>query len=158
MALFVSSLSPSVDVANVIAGLVLLLFMAFGGYLLSAANVPPYFYPIQYTSPYRYAFRALEQNDLNGETFKCTPTIVECPVGNYTIITEDPPFFNATGPLAEGSVCSYPCTLTNGKAALKFFGLSDSSVLEDCMILLGMIIILRFMIYLSLEFVHVGGS
>lgn len=158
IALFVSSLSPTVDVANVIAGLVLLLFMAFGGYLLSAANVPPYFYPIQYTSPYRYSFRALQQNDLNGEKFTCSPTITPCPPGNYTVITEDPPFFNVTGPLVEDSVCTYPCTLTTGEAALKSFGLAESSVFKDCMILLGMIVIVRFLIYLSLEFVHVGGS
>lgn len=158
IALLVSSVSPTVDVANLIAGLVLLLFMAFGGFLLSAKNVPPYFYPIQYTSPYRYSFRALAQNDLKGETFKCNPVFVPCPSGNFTIITDTGPPGNATGPLAPNSICSYPCSISNGEQALKALGLDESSVLKDSMILLGMIVIVRFLIYLSLEFIHVGGS
>jgi ABC-type multidrug transport system ATPase subunit len=157
MALVMSALSPSADVANIVAGLVLMLFMAFGGFMLSTKNTPPYFYPFQYTSPFRYAYRALMQNDLNGITLKCSSTPGPCPVGNYTILT-GPPDYNITGPLIEGSICNYPCTASTGSEALKQLGLDDSGILEDSMILLGMSVILRFIIWAVLEFVTVGGS
>jgi ABC-type multidrug transport system ATPase subunit/ABC-type multidrug transport system permease subunit len=158
IALWLSALSPTADVANLLAGLVLLLFMAFGGFLLSAKNVPPYFYPIQYTSPYRYAFRALMQNDLNGITLKCSPFESACPLGNVTIAT-DPPLYNSTvvGVITD-PICMYPCPYTEAKASLESLGLSGSSVIADSMILLGELVIMRVGIYICLEFITVGGS
>lgn len=157
MALAMSALSPTADVANLVAGLVLMLFMAFGGFMLSTKNTPKYFYPFQYTSPFRYAYRALMRNDLMGVTLKCKPTLAPCPYGNYTIIT-GPPEYNMTGPLMEGALCTFPCLASTGEQGLKELGLADSSVLEDSMILLGMAVICRFIIWLILEFVTVGGS
>lgn len=144
-----SALSPSADIANVFMGLVMLIFMSFAGYFLSIPNIPVFFKPFEYISPYKYAYRALLVNDFTGITFNCTTAIA--PEAASAPMAAS----NFTAPFAAMSpLCPYP----DGVSALQYLRMTDMSIVADSMILLGMTVIYRIIVYIILLFVKVGGD
>jgi hypothetical protein len=124
--------------ANMAASMMLLTCAAFGGFFLSAGNIPPYFKPFEYLSPLKYGFHALVTNDLSGLQFNCTAPAVA---------------INATAPVAAVTpFCPYP----DGAAALQFFGMNQGSIGIDVGVLIGMFIVYRIAVYLVLLFIKVG--
>ncbi|KAK0521302.1 hypothetical protein OC834_006715 [Tilletia horrida] len=69
LGLFIGSISPSLNVANIIAPLINVLFLLFAPTLLP--NPPPWFVWIRYISPLTYSVMALIQNEMRGLKFQC---------------------------------------------------------------------------------------
>ncbi len=136
--LIVSALCPSVEMANMVASMFLLMSAACGGFFLSAGNIPPWFKPFEYLSPLKYGFHALVQNDLNGLQFNCTQPAVAT---NVTMV-----------PTSSAPFCPYP----DGATALQFFGMHQGSIGIDVAVLVGMFVFYRIAVYLVLLFVKVG--
>jgi hypothetical protein len=62
-------------------------FLSFAGYFVSIPNIPVFFIPLEYISPYKYVFRALLQNDFGGVVFACANAAIPCatPTGEAAI-------------------------------------------------------------------------
>ncbi|KAJ3167487.1 ATP-binding cassette sub- G member 2 [Geranomyces variabilis] len=73
LGMIVGAASPSVEVAQMVAPLSVVLFVIFSGFLVSSNDLLPVFVWIQYLSPLYYGFRALMQNEFRGLTFSCPP-------------------------------------------------------------------------------------
>lgn len=78
MCLFMSNLSKDYAVANVVASLVLVLFLLpTGGMLISLESIPVVWRWIKYISFVRYGFGALVMNEFDGLTFSCGATAAD---------------------------------------------------------------------------------
>lgn len=69
MGLLIGCLSPTIEIGQIIAPLINVIFLLFGGNLLPAP--PPWFIWLRYTSPITYVYAALSQNEYRGQTFEC---------------------------------------------------------------------------------------
>jgi hypothetical protein len=68
----IGSLSPTVEIANIIAPLINVIFLLFGGNLLPSP--PPWYIWIKWISPITYAYSALSQNEYRGQVYSCDGT------------------------------------------------------------------------------------
>jgi len=128
-ALCISAISSNTIMANLLMGVEFLIFMSFAGFFLNIRHVPPYFLPFEYISPYKYSFRALLQNDYKGLNFNCG-----C---NSTMANSN---------------CTLSCIPT-GDAALQILNMDNSSVLADCLTLVGFCIFYRVLSYVLIRFI-----
>ncbi|CAO1622683.1 unnamed protein product [Sympodiomycopsis kandeliae] len=69
LGLFIGGVSPSIELANIIAPLVNVVFLLFGGNVLPSP--PPWFVWLRWISPITYTYMALSQNEFSGQTFEC---------------------------------------------------------------------------------------
>lgn len=69
LGLFIGSISPSIELANVIAPMFTVIFLLFGGNLLPTP--PPWFIWLRWISPITYTYMALTQNEFKGQRFDC---------------------------------------------------------------------------------------
>lgn len=72
LGLMIGSFVPSARVGRIIAPLVVVIFLIFGGQFLNLDNVPVSLRWIQYISFISYSNKALSQNEFNGLTFDCS--------------------------------------------------------------------------------------
>jgi len=89
MSLAISSAIPSLSVGNLIAVLLLLFYMLFGGFLLSKTSMPSFIKPLKLLSFINYGFEILAVDQLNDFTVNFNP-------GDY-----DPIFINGNVILAQ---------------------------------------------------------
>ncbi|KDO15801.1 hypothetical protein SPRG_18663 [Saprolegnia parasitica CBS 223.65] len=66
LSLLVSTVSKTVGIANLVATVVLLLMLLFGGFLLNVQTMPSGVAPIQWLSLFKYAFEIMMTNELKG--------------------------------------------------------------------------------------------
>lgn len=130
--IFISSFCPTAESAATITSLVILLFMSFGGFLVKPRNVPKYFIPLDFLTPFKYAYRSLLVTDLRYVTPNCQPILGPCPVGCNI-----------------GELCEFPCE-GDGMDLLREMGLDDSTIAIDVGILIGMLLIYKLLTYLVL--------
>lgn len=71
LCMFISNISKNYQVANVIAPLVLVLYLLPSGFLIKLDSIPIYWRWIKYISFFRYGFEALVLNEFDGLTFDC---------------------------------------------------------------------------------------
>jgi len=71
LGLLISAITPSVQVGQGIAPVIVIVFMLFGGFFLNTANVWVGFVWIEYISFIGYTFKALAVNEYAGMTFTC---------------------------------------------------------------------------------------
>ncbi|KAK0547185.1 hypothetical protein OC846_004139 [Tilletia horrida] len=76
LGLFVGAVSPTLNVANIIAPLINVTFLLFAPTILP--NPPPWFIWIRYISPLTYTVMALLQNEMHGLVFRCSPGETQC--------------------------------------------------------------------------------
>jgi len=69
LGLFIGSVSPSLNIANLLAPLINVMFLLFAPTLLP--NPPPWFIWIRYISPLTYSIMALTRNEMQGLVFQC---------------------------------------------------------------------------------------
>ena len=74
MCMFMSNISKNYQVANVIAPLVLVLYLLPSGFLINLNSIPIYWRWIKYISFFRYGFEALVVNEFDGLVFECNMT------------------------------------------------------------------------------------
>ncbi|CUG00176.1 ABC transporter, putative [Bodo saltans] len=71
LCMFVSNVAKNYQVANVIAPLILVLFLLPSGFLINLNSIPIIWRWIKYISFFRYGFEALVLNEFDGLTFNC---------------------------------------------------------------------------------------
>ncbi|KAH7709720.1 Protein WHT-7 a [Aphelenchoides avenae] len=100
--------------------------LAFGGFYINQATLPPYFYPIKYLSYFGYAYEAVAINQ-------------------WTRIGEIPGCKNSTATTPSGPRC-YP----TGADVLDSLSFRPENLLFNILIMLGMIFVLRFIGFVAL--------
>eukprot|EP00759_Apiculatamorpha_spiralis_P028833 PhF_6_TR31356/c0_g1_i1/m.45883/K05681/ABCG2, CD338; ATP-binding cassette, subfamily G (WHITE), member 2 len=78
MCMFVSSFAKNYQIANLIAPLVLVLYLIPSGFLVSLDSIPWAWRWIKYISFFRYGFEALVINEFDGLTFDCDSNTTIC--------------------------------------------------------------------------------
>ncbi|KAL7711478.1 ABC transporter [Entamoeba marina] len=68
----IGSISPNVLIAQIIAPLILIVFMVFSGFFILKDDIPPYWIWAYYISYLRYSFNILMINQFQGTTIECT--------------------------------------------------------------------------------------
>ena len=121
----VGAASKTVEQANVLTTVTLLVFMLFNGFYVNTANVGAYFRWIKHINFLYYSTRAATVNEFSGLVFECT----------------------------EEEAATMGC-IPNGDAFLKRLGFEDASILEDCIVLIAMSLIFRIGSYLCLKYFY----
>jgi ABC-type multidrug transport system ATPase subunit len=73
MCLAISAFTPSLSLGNLIAILLLLFYMLFGGFLVNKQSMPPFIQWLKWVSFLNYGFEVLLVNELNGLTIRFQP-------------------------------------------------------------------------------------
>jgi ABC-type multidrug transport system permease subunit len=134
----IGTLSPNETVGTIFTPLVTVLFFLFAGFFIS--NIPDWWIWMEYWSWFKYVFGALMVNEFAGATFICPSNTTS----NATLAE------NAT---AVASNLTQPC-ISTGEDVLILFGVADVSVVNWCMVLLGMIIAYRILAFFVLAYLH----
>jgi len=121
----IGSVSPSLEVATILAPVTLVIFLLFGGFYVNNASIPNYYIWLKYISFFRYGFSILTYNEFSGLNFTCP--------------TNDP-----------NCVLLYP----TGESFLQFNDLENVNILEDLLILVAMIVVYRLIAFIALLFQH----
>ena len=131
--------------ADVILSIIISAWLVFGGLLINVRDLGWWFYPIAYTSYFKFAFQALVQAEFLDQTFNCSNL---CVFSNSTI--------NYNGTLfnlyeIEDQVCSaYNCP--TGNQIIDFVNYEDFPIYVNVLILFGNFLFLRIIIYFALYF------
>ena len=118
----VGSVSRTVEQANILVTVILLVFMLFNGFFANTQNVDPWFSWIRYINFIFYGTRAATINEFGGLEFECTEEEAE-----------------AMG-----------CTLT-GEQFLTRLGFKKNTILLDCIIMIVMAFVFRCGTYVALK-------
>ncbi|KAJ3084541.1 P-loop containing nucleoside triphosphate hydrolase protein [Rhizoclosmatium globosum] len=113
LAYFLGSAVPTAQVGQIIAPLVVTIFLLFGGQLLNVGAVSWVFRWIQYVSLISYSYKGLMQNEFQGLSLACTPTM-NCTTYQGDIVVVQ---------YALDSPTKYICVLINFLLALAFLTL-----------------------------------
>jgi ABC-type multidrug transport system permease subunit len=128
--LAISTASPTLEFATVIAPIIMVIFLLFGGFYITSQTIPPYFTWIQWLSFVKYGFAALMQNEFTGLVLTCTKEQET----------------NVNG--------SMICPITSGEQVLTLYGLTGNDTLPfgyNILMMGVIIIVLRIFGYLSLR-------
>lgn len=71
LGLLVSAISPSLEAANILAPIFLIIAILYGGFYISLDSLPVVLNLVPYLSCFRWSFQALMINEFTGLTFKC---------------------------------------------------------------------------------------
>lgn len=80
LGLFLGSVSPNVHMSQILAPMLIVIFLMYGGNIGNDSSIPIALSWIQYISPLKYAYAALFQNEFSGLVFNPTE-------GNHTFQT-----------------------------------------------------------------------
>jgi len=87
LGLFLGSAAPSVKLAQIVAPMLLITFLMYGGNIGPSTSIPRALSWIQYISPIKYAYMALFQNEFSGLTFTSpNPALAHFTTGEQVII------------------------------------------------------------------------
>lgn len=70
--------AQSIELANVFAPVINVIFLLFGGNLLPLSSIPPWFIWLHWISPITYTYSALAQNEFRDIQFSCTADSAQC--------------------------------------------------------------------------------
>ncbi|SNX86145.1 related to ATP-binding cassette, sub-family G, member 2 [Melanopsichium pennsylvanicum] len=70
--------APSIELANVFAPVINVIFLLFGGNLLPLSSIPPWFIWLHWMSPITYSYSALAQNEFKDLQFECEADSKQC--------------------------------------------------------------------------------
>lgn len=71
----VSSVSANLEIANIIAPLIVVIFLLFGSNLLPVSACPPWFVWLHWISFFSYAYAPLVLNEFSGRVFTCDASV-----------------------------------------------------------------------------------
>jgi len=125
MSLAISSVTPSLSMGNLIAIMLLLFYLLFGGFLVNKTSMPVFIGWLKWTSFQSYAFEILMVNELNGLVVLFNPK-------GYNIVPVD----------------------IDGSAFLQQFDMDASRVYMDYGVLGGMIVVYLTFTYIFLRWVN----
>uniref|UniRef100_V5F118 ABC transporter domain-containing protein n=2 Tax=Kalmanozyma brasiliensis (strain GHG001) TaxID=1365824 RepID=V5F118_KALBG len=70
--------AKSIELANIFAPVINVIFLLFGGNLLPLSSIPPWLIYLHWMSPITYTYSALAQNEFRGLQFTCTADSQQC--------------------------------------------------------------------------------
>ncbi|KAJ1020559.1 hypothetical protein NDA13_005874 [Ustilago tritici] len=70
--------AQSIELANVFAPVINVIFLLFGGNLLPLSSIPPWFIWLYWISPITYTYSALAQNEFRNIQFSCEAVSAQC--------------------------------------------------------------------------------
>jgi ATP-binding cassette subfamily G (WHITE) protein 2 len=111
MCLMISSIAKDYQVANLIAPVLLVLYLLPSGFLINLDSLPVYWTWVQYVSFVRFGFEALVTNEMDGLTFcKLTnvTTNITLPPGTTHAMQFLAEVTTTIAPYVEENVCGYP--------------------------------------------------
>lgn len=74
LGLCIAAVAPNIQIAQIIAPLIIIVFMLFGGFFLNQGDVRPYFIWLKWISYINYSYRALTQNEFTDASIeRCAP-------------------------------------------------------------------------------------
>jgi ATP-binding cassette subfamily G (WHITE) protein 2 len=88
MALMVSALARTTDLAVTILPMSLEVFRLFGGFFLPPASLPNYYVWLDALSYVKYAYTAISQSQLSGMMFTCGPADTNCILEGQQMINQ----------------------------------------------------------------------
>eukprot|EP01132_Coremiostelium_polycephalum_P008337 gene8337-10241_t len=135
----VSSMTPSLLTAILLTPAVIILYLVFGGFMISNNNIPGWWIWIHYLSPIKYTLDMLCQNELYGVDLTCSPSELVPP---STISN-----FNSTYNGVQ------ICPRTSGNDYLAMFGMRENYWFRwiDVVILLAFISFYFAIVYTGLK-------
>ena len=86
LGLTVSTISPNVQIAQVIGPTILIVFIIYGGNFANPNDIPGYLRWITWISSISYAYKALMQNEFSGQTYQCEGQGPDCRIAGDTIL------------------------------------------------------------------------
>jgi ATP-binding cassette subfamily G (WHITE) protein 2 len=82
----IGAISPTQQIATIMAPIIVVLFLLFGGFYLNLDSFPVYYRWFGYLSFFRYAFEILAKAEFSGLVFNCTPGVQQCtPTGEQQL-------------------------------------------------------------------------
>ena len=179
--LLMGALFKTTDVGNLVVSVFMTIWMAMGGFFIRNDQIGGWFYPLSYTSFFRYSLMAMSQAEFDQMKFTCAATANALSSLNVTSVcslvsgsTIDV-FVDShyqTIPLEPyrealcsslnwnetvASITGYSCYQTGQQVIDYYFADTKNVPLwGNILILIGMIIILRVLIYLGLRFRKFG--
>lgn len=78
LGLVIGCAAESIELANVFAPVINVIFLLFGGNLLPLSSIPPWFIWLHWMSPITYTYSALAQNEFRGLEFTCAANSAQC--------------------------------------------------------------------------------
>jgi ABC-type multidrug transport system ATPase subunit/ABC-type multidrug transport system permease subunit len=154
LGMFVSVLTPNLEMANVVCPLVLGISLLSGGFLITLNNFPRYLIWLPYMNFVKYSNEILSVNGLTGLNFTCARTLGL--QGNSTAVATNPSsilsIFNPNNSTVKADI---PCLYRNGQQLLESIGYNNVSVRNNLVILTGMIIIFQVLSYIGLRYIVV---
>merc|ERR1711879_466401 len=121
--LALGAVSPNQELSQIIAPVITVIFLLFGGFYVNSDTIPPYFSWLAYCSFFKYGYSVVMVNEFTGLEFSC-------PNATTTIV---------------------PCFPT-GDSVLKSYGFDDVVIWQDIVVLVGMLLIYRTLVYLFVRF------
>eukprot|EP01080_Neovahlkampfia_damariscottae_P006471 gene6471-10477_t len=122
---------PSAQVGNVIAPVIITVFMIFGGFYINKESIGWWFIWLYYSSIFKYAFEALVINQFTGMTFTCLPSELVTAAPGVTI-----------------------CPVTDGQQVINSLSMVDGSMWLNVVLLIGMFFMFRIIGYLFIRFLQ----
>eukprot|EP01121_Diplochlamys_sp_Union-15-3_P009968 TRINITY_DN274_c0_g1_i2.p1 TRINITY_DN274_c0_g1~~TRINITY_DN274_c0_g1_i2.p1 ORF type:complete len:571 (+),score=60.37 TRINITY_DN274_c0_g1_i2:290-2002(+) len=124
--LVIATVSPNQVVATIIAPILLVLLLLFGGFYVNAENIPVYYKWIYYISPFRYGYEILMKNEFTGLKFTCKPD----------------------------EEINGRCPIPTGEDVLQRMGMLSADIWTHLAILACTILLLRIAAYVFLRFLY----
>jgi ATP-binding cassette subfamily G (WHITE) protein 2 len=122
-----------------------------GGFFVRNSQTPIFFAPISYTSIYRYSFQAFVQNEFASRNFSCAG---DCKFPNATIVYNN---ININVKEIETQLCNLAsCAYSTGEAVIKDVNSDSVPLWGNLLIMFGMIVFYRIIIYLILRYFKWG--
>jgi len=160
--LTIGSFSPNMVVAQILAPLVVVLFLLFGGFYVNNNTIPVWYRWIKYVSFFNWGYAILVNNEFSGLKFKGSCDCLENPICPCC-----PTDLNATSPttsfyeptlssmLASNDTAVANCVYyTTGDFELTKLDLQDVDIWENFVILVSMVVAYRLLAYIGLRFLY----
>ena len=129
LGLMLGSATPSVKLSQIVAPMIILIFLIYGGNIGSESSIPRALFWIQYISPIKYAYMALFQTEFSGLKFTFPPEI-----------------------MAKATASSMPLPgFTEGEQVIELYEMNVLPVYACILILLGMGVIFQILGFLALR-------
>jgi ATP-binding cassette subfamily G (WHITE) protein 2 len=85
LCMWISNMSKNYQVANLIAPLLMVMFLIPSGMMINLNSLPVYWRWLKYISFVRFGYEAVVVNEFEGLDFQCTEVNAVCPTANSTV-------------------------------------------------------------------------
>ncbi|EGC30069.1 ABC transporter AbcG5 [Dictyostelium purpureum] len=141
-----AAVSPTIEIANVFASVVLSVWLLFSGFTAPKNTIGGWWIWLYYISPYTWIFQGLSINEFTDTTYSCKPTELLPPRSD--------PLLNL--PYPEGYGGNQVCQFTSGEQIINAFGIDNPDYFKWVVlgILSGYIVFFYVVCFLALKYLN----